>query len=150
MAISMKILVDADACPVKEIIEKTAKKYGIPVVMFIDTSHIFKSDYSKTVTVDKGRDSADIALINNTEKGDIVISADFGVASMALGKKAYALGFNGFVYSAENIDRLMFERFLAKKVRAARHGKIKNKPNNADDEKFERVLDSLCRGENIY
>lgn len=146
----MKILVDADACPVKNIIEKTAKKYGISVIMFIDTSHIFESDYSETVTVDKGRDSADIALINSVEKGDIVISADFGVASMALGKQAYALGFNGFVYSADNIDRLMFERFLAKKVRTARHGKIKNKPNNLNNEEFERVLDSLCRGENIY
>lgn len=146
----MKILVDADACPVKSIIEKTAKKYGIPVIMFIDTSHILESDYSETVTVDKGRDSADIALINSVEKGDIVISADFGVASMALGKQAYALGFNGFVYSADNIDRLMFERFLAKKVRTARHGKIKNKPNNLNNEEFERVLDSLCRGENIY
>ena len=46
----MKILVDADACPVKEIIEKVAKQKNIEVVMYIDSSHILSSDYSKIVT----------------------------------------------------------------------------------------------------
>lgn len=147
---TMKILVDADACPVKDIIEKTAKEHNIPVIMFIDTSHIYTSDYSKIITVDKGRDSADIALINHTESGDIVITADFGVASMALGKQAHALGFNGFVYSRDNIDKLMFERFLSRKVRAARHGKIKTKHNIPDKSNFEKTLKNLCKGENIF
>ena len=82
----MKILVDADACPVKEIIVRQAKKRGIPVVMLLDTSHILNDGYSKVITVDKGRDSVDIRLANLLEAGDIVVTQDFGVAALALGK----------------------------------------------------------------
>ena len=74
----MKILIDADACPVKEIAVRTAKKYGIEVLMFCDTSHILKSDYAKIFTVDKASDSVDIALANKLEKGDIAITQDYG------------------------------------------------------------------------
>lgn len=131
----MKILVDADACPVKSEIEKIAKKYGINVCMFIDTSHILKSDYSEIVTVDKAADSVDIALINRTSAGDMVVTQDYGVAAMALGKKAYAINQNGLIYTSENIDRLLFERHIGKKVRRSggRTGTIKKR--NADDNK---------------
>ena len=72
----MKILVDADACPVKEIIEKVAKQKNIEVVMYIDSSHILSSDYSKIVTISKGRDAVDLALINDSEKGDVIATLD--------------------------------------------------------------------------
>ena len=78
----MKILVDADACPVKEIIEKVAKQKNIEVVMYIDSSHILSSDYSKIVTISKGRDAVDLALINDSEKGDVIVTQDYGVASL--------------------------------------------------------------------
>ena len=91
----MKILVDADACPVKEIIVRQAKKRGIPVVMLLDTSHILNDGYSKVITVDKGRDSVDIRLANLLEAGDIVVTQDFGVAALALGKRAKAMNQNG-------------------------------------------------------
>ena len=94
----MKILVDADACPVKEIIVRQAKKRGIPVVMLLDTSHILNDGYSKVITVDKGRDSVDIRLANLLEAGDIVVTQDFGVAALALGKRAKAMNQNGMVY----------------------------------------------------
>ena len=64
----MKILVDADACPVKEIIINIAKKYNVDVWMFVDTSHILKSDYAKVFTVDKANDSVDIHLANNIRR----------------------------------------------------------------------------------
>ena len=131
----MKILVDADACPVKVEIETIAKRYGVGVCMFIDTSHILKSDYSEIVTVDKSADSVDIALINRTSAGDIVVTQDYGVAAMALGKKAYAINQNGLVYTSENIDRLLFERHIGKKVRRSggRTGTIKKR--TAEDNK---------------
>ena len=91
----MKILVDADACPVKEIIEKVAKQKNIEVVMYIDSSHILSSDYSKVVTISKGRDAVDLALINDSEKGDVIVTQDYGVASLALGRSAYAIGNSG-------------------------------------------------------
>ena len=47
----MRILVDADSCPVVSIVEKTAKKYEIPVVLLCDTNHVLYSDYSEVITV---------------------------------------------------------------------------------------------------
>lgn len=144
----MRILVDADACPVKQIIEKTAKKYRIDVVMYIDSSHILSSDYSRIVQVGQGKDAVDIALMNDCEKGDIVVTQDYGVASMALGKKAYAIGNSGLIYDNDNIDKLMFERFLHQKVRRSgkKGGKMNNtkKRTNEDDLRFERNLIKLC------
>ncbi|HEX2986261.1 MAG TPA: YaiI/YqxD family protein [Caproiciproducens sp.] len=137
----MKILVDADACPVKEIIVRLAKSHHIPVTMLIDTSHILNDGYSCVITVDKGRDSADIRLINLTEAGDIVVTQDYGVAALALSKGAKAINQNGMVYDNSNMDRLLFERALGQEIRRAggRTGKIK-KRTKADDESFERAF----------
>lgn len=115
----MKIIVDADACPVKDIIKNIAIEYGISVIMVCDTSHILSDDYCQIVTVDKSDDSADIYIINITDKGDLVVTQDFGVAALAIGKKAYAINNNGMEYNNDNMDKLLFERFLGKKVRRA-------------------------------
>ena len=140
----MKILVDADACPVKSIIVNLAKKYNIEVVMFSDTSHIIEDGYSKIVVVDKSNDSADIRLINNLEKSDIVVTQDYGVASMALGKGASAINQNGLIYSNENIDMLMFERFLSSKSRrAGMRTKGPKKRIEKDNEKFTIQFEKL-------
>lgn len=142
----MTILVDADACPVKEIIIRTAREYHLPVHMFIDCSHILESDYAQITVVEKGRDSVDFALVNHIEKGDIVVTQDFGVASMALGKQAYAINHNGFVFSEKNINRLLFERHLAQKIRRA-GGKTSNprKRSPENDRQFEKAFKELCR-----
>jgi uncharacterized protein YaiI (UPF0178 family) len=142
----MKILVDADACPVKTIIEKVAKGLDIPVIMFIDTSHILESDYSEIVQVSKAPDAVDIALINRSEAGDIVVTQDYGVASMALGKHCYAINHNGRYYTDENIDLLMFERHLSKKQRKAGvHTNTVKKRSREDDGHFEAAFLSLCK-----
>ncbi|MEE1042597.1 MAG: YaiI/YqxD family protein [Clostridia bacterium] len=115
----MKIIVDADACPVKNLIKEIAVKYSIPVTMVCDTSHILNDDYCRVITVDKFADSADIYLINLAEAGDVIITQDYGVAALAIGKKAYAISNNGMEYTDDNMDKLLFERFLGKKVRRA-------------------------------
>ena len=115
----MRVLVDADACPVKQEILRQCKARNIPVVMLIDTSHVINDGYSEVITVDKARDSVDIKLINLLKKDDIVVTQDYGVAAMALGKGAKALNQNGMVYNADNMDRLLFERYLGAKVRRA-------------------------------
>lgn len=147
----MQILVDADACPVKEIIVKVAKQYGLPVTMLVDTSHELYDGYSRVITVDKARDSVDIALINLVIAGDIVVTQDYGVAAMALGKKARALNQNGMIFSDDNIDRLLFERHLGRKVRRA-GGRTANPPKRSreDDENFERTLRSLVDCNILY
>ena len=144
----MKILVDADACPVKEIIVREAKARSLRVIMVCDTAHEIRDGYSETVTVDKGADSADLKLISLSEQGDIVVTQDYGVAAMALGKGLKAVNQNGLIYTADNIDRLLFERFLGKKVRRS-GGRTKNmkKRSAEDDAAFERSLRQLLKVE---
>lgn len=142
----MKILVDADACPVKDIIERIAAKHGLPVMMLTDTSHILSSDYSEIILVSKAPDAVDFALINRTGRGDIVVTQDYGVAAMALGKGAYAIHPSGKLYTDSNIDVLLMERDIAKKCR--RDGdRIKGharKRTNFDDDRFAAAFVQLC------
>ena len=85
----MKIYVDADACPVVAIVEQIAKEYEIPVTLLCDTNHVLYSDYSEVVTVGAGADAVDFKLVSLCHKGDIVVTQDYGVAAMILGKGAY-------------------------------------------------------------
>lgn len=141
----MKILIDADACPVIRITERIAKKRGIPLTLVCDNAHMFSSDYAQTVTVDRGADAADFKLFSLTQKGDIVITQDYGVAVMALGKGAFPIHQSGRRYTEENIDGLLMERHLAKCERrknSRNHLKGPGKRTAADDLRFE---ESLCR-----
>lgn len=115
----MKILVDADACPVIEYVEMVAKENDIPVILFCDTSHMLYSDYSKIVIIDSGADAVDFAIMNACAKGDIVVTQDYGVAAMVLGKGAEAIHQSGKIYTEDNIDRMLFERHLANEARRA-------------------------------
>ena len=87
----MRVFVDADACPVVRIVEKIAEKYGVPVTLLCDTNHVLSSDYSEVIIVGAGADAVDFKLISLSHQGDIVVTQDYGVAVMALGKKAYAI-----------------------------------------------------------
>ena len=117
----MKIFVDADACPVVRIVEEVAEKYRIDVTLLCDTNHILTSDYSEVIVVGAGADAVDYKLISICHKGDIVVSQDYGVAAMALGKGAYAIHQSGKWYTNENIDQMLMERHLNKKARRGSH-----------------------------
>ena len=141
----MKIIVDADACPVKEIIISCAKKHGLEVVMVCDVAHMlfYNEDFLTVVTVDQGADSADLAIANRTQAGDICITQDYGLASLLLAKKAIVLHHNGFFYTQENIDRMLFERHLSREMRRqkrSRGGHVR-KRTKEDDEKFLQALE---------
>ncbi len=112
--------------------------------MIIDTSHELFDGYSTVVIVDKARDNVDIKLINLLKRGDIVVTQDYGVAAMGLGKGAKVLNQNGLVYNDNNIDRLLFERHLGQKIRRAggRTSSIK-KRSKENDEAFEKALIKL-------
>lgn len=58
----MKILVDADACPVVSVVEHVAKKYGIPVILLCDTNHVLQSAYSEVKVIGAGADAVDFWL----------------------------------------------------------------------------------------
>ena len=142
----MKILVDADACPVIEIIEKTAKVKQIPVILFSDTNHVLFSDYSDVKVVGAGADAVDFKLVNECRAGDIVVTQDYGLAAMVLSKKAYAIHQSGRWYTEENIERLLAERAMAKKARRAsgkNHLKGPRKRTEEDDARFEESFNKL-------
>ncbi len=143
----MKIIIDADACPVIEITEKIAKEFHIPLLLICDTCHMLSSDYGTVITVDKGADSADFRIVQTGCRDDIVITQDYGVASMALGKGMKVLHQSGMEYTNENIDRLMFERHIAKKARmnSKAHMKGPKKRTKEDDAHFEQALLRLVR-----
>ncbi|MDO5156441.1 MAG: YaiI/YqxD family protein [Eubacteriales bacterium] len=143
----MQILVDADACPVVRIVEKIAKQYQIPCTLLCDTNHVLQSDYSDVKVIGAGADAVDYALINICRAKDIVVSQDYGVAAMALGKGAYAIHQSGKWYTNDNIDQMLMERHMAKKARSEKRGKkhLKgpSKRTEEDDERFETSLIQL-------
>lgn len=144
----MEILVDADACPVIAQVENVAQKHNVPVTLLCDTSHILESEYSRVVMVDRGADSVDIVLVNNCNKGDIVVTQDYGVAAMALGKGAYAIHQSGKWYTNDNIDRMLMERHLNKKARRSsgkNHIKGPKKRTPEDDEHFSESFERMIR-----
>lgn len=140
----MRILVDADACPVKDIIVKYARDFNIPVIMYADINHIINDDYAEVVYVDHGRDSADFAIVNRLKKGDIVVTQDYGVAAMALSREAKAVNQNGMIYTQHNLDRLLLQRHMNRKIRNA-GGKISGpaKRNKENDNGFVTSLKNL-------
>ncbi len=147
----MRILVDADACPVKREIVEVAKEFTADVIMFIDTSHEINDGYSQVVTVDKGRDSVDIALANRVCKNDIVVTQDYGVATMALAKGAFPINQNGMVYNENNIDRLLFERHLSQELRrSGKRGSKTKKRSKEDNDKFRNAIRELAKETATY
>ncbi len=144
----MKIYVDADACPVVSIVEQVAKENKIPVMLLCDTNHVLNSAYSEVKIIGAGADAVDFALINLCKKDDIVVTQDYGVAAMALGKGAYAIHQSGKWYTDENIDRMLMERHLGKKARRAsgrNHLKGPKKRTEEDNVRFRESFEKLVK-----
>lgn len=142
----MKILIDADACPVIKNIEKIAKKWKVPVIIISDYHHQIHSDYSEVVIVDPGADAVDFALMKMCEKEDVVVTQDYGVAAMALGKGCASMNQNGKRYTNENIDLMLMERHLSKTARRKNtkfHTKGPKKRSPEDDQNFEYSFEKL-------
>lgn len=140
------IYVDADACPVVRIVEKIAKKYEVGCTLLCDTNHILQSDYSEVKIVCAGADAVDFALINMVSKGDIVVTQDYGVAAMALGKCCNVIHQSGRWYTNENIDELLMQRHISKKVRRSskkNHLKGPKKRTAEDDFNFEESFEKM-------
>ena len=113
----MRILIDADGCPVVNETIKVAHKFNLESIIFCDTSHNFEQKNVKVVVVSKGVGAVDFAILNNIEKGDIVITQDYGLASLVLSRNSYAINQSGMVYTNENIDELLYSRYISKKMR---------------------------------
>ena len=143
----MTIYIDADACPVTRIAEDIARKHGIPVTLLCDTNHVLTSDYSTVKVIGAGPDAVDFALINLCQRGDIVITQDYGVAALALGKGARAIHQSSKWFTDDNIDGLLMDRHLAKKARRSgkHHLKGPAKRMEEDDKRFAESFERLIR-----
>ncbi len=145
----MKIMVDADACPVIRQVEKIAKEEEIEVILLCDTAHQLDSEYSEVKIIGNGTDAVDFALITLCKRGDVVVTQDYGVAAMALGKGAKAIHQSGKWYTEENIDLLLMERHMAKETRRkGKHRKHSNgskKRTEEDNKRFEESFVKLLK-----
>ncbi|WP_296968046.1 YaiI/YqxD family protein [uncultured Eubacterium sp.] len=140
----MKILIDADGCPVVKQAIQIAKESNIEVAIFCDTSHIINSDYAEVVTVSKGADSVDFALVNKVQSGDIVITQDYGLAAMVLSKGGKAITQNGMIISDSNLGLLLTTRYESKKARMSdAHLKGPKKRSAENDEEFIKSFKSM-------
>ena len=142
----MKVLIDADACPVVEIAVRVCREFQRQCLLFCDTAHELHKEGAETLVFDKGADSVDFALVNRVETGDLVITQDYGLASMCLAKGAIVLHQDGWEYTSWNIDGLLFQRHASREYRAAGGrtkgpSKRKQTQNDAFAAAFRRLLE---------
>ena len=147
----MRILIDADGCPVVDIALVVAREKNIECHIFCDTCHIFEKKGAETHVVPKGADSADFALVNRISKGDIAVTQDYGLAAMCLAKKAVPLNQNGLIFTDKNIEKLLYTRFVSKKIRMA-GGRTKgpSRRTREQDKEFEQTLRDILEKEKQY
>lgn len=141
----LKICIDGDGCPVVDETIAVAQSFGLEVIIFCDTSHEIVREGAVTVTVSKGSDSADFALVNKVNKGDIVVTQDYGLATMVLAKKGFCMDQNGREYTNENIDLLLNIRHINKKIRQG-GGRTKGPKKRAKDanELYKKKFRQFC------
>ena len=140
----MRIIIDADGCPVVRIAVDCAKRHSIEPIIVCDSAHYFDIEGVETITVTKGADSADFRIVNMISKGDIVVTQDYGLAAMSLARNAHVINQNGLIYHDGNIDSLLLARHTARKIRNS-GGRLKGpaKRTKEQDSAFLSALESL-------
>ena len=142
----MKVLIDADACPVVSIAADLCEKYAVSCILLCDTAHMIHRDNAQTEVFDKGADSVDFAIANRVSPGDLVITQDYGLASMCLARKARILHQDGWEYTQWNIDALLLQRHESRQFRAAGgHTKGPKKRTAQQDAAFSEAMTKLLQ-----
>lgn len=142
----MKVLIDADGCPVVEITAALCRELGIPCLILCDTAHEIRKTGAETLVFDKGADSVDYAVVNRVCPGDLIITQDYGLASMCLARGGRVLNQDGWEYTDQNIDGLLYQRYEAHKSRASgRHTKGPKKRSPKQNRAFEAGLRKILQ-----
>ncbi|MGL6025156.1 MAG: YaiI/YqxD family protein, partial [Cetobacterium sp.] len=115
----MKIIIDADACPVTDIAIRVGKEKNIECLIVCDNAHNIKRAGVETIVVARGADAVDFEIISKSEKNDIIVTQDYGLASIVLSKGARAINQDGLIYNVFNIESLLFSRHMSQKMRNA-------------------------------
>jgi len=111
----MRILVDADSCPVviKDILYRAAERVRVPLVLVANTQLIIpESAFISCIEVPAGPDIADDRIVDMVEANDLVISADLPLADRVIKKGGFVLNPRGDFYTAENIKDCLATRDL--------------------------------------
>ena len=143
----MKVLIDADGCPVVDIAIRLCRQHQAQCLLLCDTAHELYREGAQTLVFDKGADSVDFAIVSRVCSGDIVITQDYGLASMCLARNARVLHQDGWEYTRDNIDALLLARHESRKHRAA-GGRTKGpkKRTEGQNEAFAAGLQKLLQG----
>ncbi len=144
----MKIYIDADACPVNEITIKIAQEENIPVIIVKSYAHFSHTnpDDVEVIYVDTGAEAADYRIMQLAQKGDIIITQDYGLAALGLGKGCIVLHHTGFAYTNENIDRLLQSRYASAQARKSGQRTKGPKPfTDLDRQQFSTCLLNALR-----
>ena len=137
----MELFIDADACPVTRICVEVCRSLGIPVTLVSDDSHFFDIEGTRIVNVCRGRDSADLYLVNLLHKGDAVITQDYGLAALCLSRNAHVMDQNGRIYTEDNINTLLAMRHLsAVERRKGTHIHSHTKRNAEQNQSFRNAV----------
>jgi uncharacterized protein YaiI (UPF0178 family) len=115
----MRIIIDGDSCPVIEETKEIAQNNNIKLIVFCDYNHNINSSYGEVKKVDQSFQSVDMEIVNFTQENDIVITDDYGLASLVLSKKCLVINSKGIIYNNNNIDNLLMRRHINKKIRRA-------------------------------
>ncbi len=140
----MKIIVDADACPkaVLQICLQKGQQYGIPVWTVASFNHNITSDHH--VTVGSASQEADLKVLNMARRGDVIVTQDWGLAAVALGKGVKCLNPDGRKYQEDQMDFMLEEREMkAKYRRSGGRTRGPKKRTGWDDKKFSAGLDAV-------
>jgi hypothetical protein len=140
----MKILVDADACPksVLQICMSIGHQYNVQVWTVASFNHSIDSDHP--VIVGNDPQEADLKIINMTEEGDIIVTQDWGLAAVVLGKGAKCLSPAGREFRPDKIQFLLEEREIKSKLRRSGvRTKGPKKRTVDDDRRFETCLERI-------
>ncbi|MCR9088114.1 MAG: YaiI/YqxD family protein [Rhodobacteraceae bacterium] len=116
----MRILVDADACPVKSEVARVAARRGVAAVMVSDGG-VRPSAFPEVemVYVAEGPDAADNWIAEAAAPGDVCVTADIPLAARAIEAGATVLTFSGEVLNARNIGPRLAQRDLMASLRSA-------------------------------
>lgn len=114
------VFVDADACPVKAEIEKISRQFDYKVILVASYAHHMQpSKDTVTVMVDSRKEEVDLYIVNHCRKGDVVVTQDYGLASLLLPKGVFVLSPRGKEYTEEKMEELLYTRHLSSKQRRA-------------------------------
>lgn len=110
---TIQIFVDSDSCPVKDEALRVATRYNLQITLVSNQGmRPINAPNVKQVVVSASFDAADDWIVENSNAGDIVITADIQLAGRCLDKGCKALNQTGYIFTQQNISSALAMRAL--------------------------------------